>query len=459
MLSLNWRMWIVIVVFVGGIIFALPTSPVYDYVPEWLKLILPNENINLGLDLRGGMHIVLEADTTELSEVEEAVIQADIDGALEVIRNRIDSLGVVEPTIQKQGNRWIVVQLPGLDENDAERALNIIRTAAVLEFKMVSQDPEALRAALGGNIPEGYELAFLYQKDTDGNLLQGEPLLLEEEAVITGASLKDATVDSGQLGGNVVRFEFKPQFARIFETVTGQNIGRRMAIVLDGKVRSAPSIRSRIPGGSGIIEGMGGYQDALDLTIVLRAGSLPVSLDIIENRLVGPSLGQDSINRGVRASLIGVIVLFAFMLVYYKLSGTIADVALIFNIVVLIAALSMFRATLTLPGIAGIALTLGMAVDANVLIFERIREELRSGKTVRAAIDTGYSRAFKTILDANLTTLITTIFLFGFGTGPVRGFAVTLFLGIIISMFTAIIFTRVIFDLAIRRRNLATLSI
>ena len=258
MLSLNWRMWIVIVVFVGGIIFALPTSPVYDYVPEWLKLILPNENINLGLDLRGGMHIVLEADTTELSEVEEAVIQADIDGALEVIRNRIDSLGVVEPTIQKQGNRWIVVQLPGLDENDAERALNIIRTAAVLEFKMVSQDPEALRAALGGNIPEGYELAFLYQKDTDGNLLQGEPLLLEEEAVITGASLKDATVDSGQLGGNVVRFEFKPQFARIFETVTGQNIGRRMAIVLDGKVRSAPSIRSRIPGGSGIIEGMGG---------------------------------------------------------------------------------------------------------------------------------------------------------------------------------------------------------
>ena len=197
----------------------------------------------------------------------------------------------------------------------------------------------------------------------------------------------------------------------------------------------------------------------MDLTIVLRAGSLPVSLDIIENRLVGPSLGQDSINRGVRASLIGVIVLFAFMLVYYKLSGTIADVALIFNIVVLIAALSMFRATLTLPGIAGIALTLGMAVDANVLIFERIREELRSGKTVRAAIDTGYSRAFKTILDANLTTLITTIFLFGFGTGPVRGFAVTLFLGIIISMFTAIIFTRVIFDLAIRRRNLATLSI
>ena len=459
MRSLNWRVWLVIFVLIGGVIFALPTSPVYRYVPEWLKLILPGENVNLGLDLRGGMHVVLEADTSELEGVDENIIQADIDGALEVIRNRIDEFGTFEPTIHKQGNRWIVVQMPGLDENDAARALNLIKTAAVLEFKMVSEDAEGLQEALAGNVPEGFELAFLYEKDNQGNLVQTEPLLLEEEAVITGASLQDAGVSEGNLGGNVVSFEFKPQFARIFETVTGNNIGRRMAIVLDKKVRSAPVIRSRIGGGSGIIEGMGGYQESLDLAIILRAGSLPVPLNIIENRVVGPTLGQDSINRGVRASLVGLVVLFTFMLIYYKLSGTIADFALIFNIVILIAALSMLRATLTLPGIAGMALTLGMAVDANVLIFERIREELRAGKPIRTAIDTGYSRAFRTILDANITTLITTIFLFGFGTGPVRGFAVTLMLGIVISMFTAIVVTRLIFDLATRRRSLATLSI
>jgi preprotein translocase subunit SecD len=233
-----------------------------------------------------------------------------------------------------------------------------------------------------------------------------------------------------------------------------------MAIVLDGKVQSAPSIRSRISGGAGIIEGPPfSYEEARDLAIVLRAGALPVPLTIIENRVVGPSLGRDSIDRGVKASLVGVIVVVAFILVYYRASGGIADFALLLNFVILLAVLSLLRATLTLPGIAGVALTLGMAVDANVLIFERIREELRVGRTVRAAIDAGYRRAFWTIFDSNITTLIAAVFLFQFGTGPVRGFAVTLTLGILISMFTAIVVTRVVFDLATRRRDLATLSI
>jgi len=462
MRSLTWRSWLVVAVVVAGVVFALPTIPVYKYIPEWLKLILPRENINLGLDLRGGMHIVLEADTSKLSGTDEEAIQADVDGALEVIRNRIDSLGVAEPTIQKQGNRWIVVQLPGLEEKDTDRALNIIRTTALLEFKLVSDNTTQLQEALAGKVPEGYELAYQYNKDTSGKLVQGGPLLLEKKPVITGAALKDASVSyqQSQFGEPVVSFEFKPQFAGTFERATGENIGRRMAIVLDGKVQSAPSIRSRISGGSGIIEGPPfSYEEARDLAIVLRAGALPVPLKIIENRVVGPSLGRDSIDRGVKASLVGVIVVVAFMLVYYRASGGIADFALLLNFVILLAVLSLFRATLTLPGIAGVALTLGMAVDANVLIFERIREELRAGKTVRAAIDSGYRRAFWTIFDSNLTTLIAAVFLFQFGTGPVRGFAVTLTLGILISMFTAIVVTRVIFDLTTRRRDLATLSI
>ncbi len=249
------------------------------------------------------------------------------------------------------------------------------------------------------------------------------------------------------------------QGARIFSRVTGANVNKRLAIVLDGKVMMAPNIEDRIPNGSAVIRGSMGAQEAQDLAIVLRAGALQVPMKVIEERTVGPSLGKDSIAKGQFSAILGLVIVIVFVSIYYKLSGLIANTALLMNLVIVMAALAFFDATLTLPGVAGIILTIGMAVDANVLIFERIREELRAGKTVRAAIDQGYSRAFWAIFDSNLTTLLTAIVLYQFGTGPIRGFAVTLSIGIVASMFTAIVVTRVIFDFVTSRRRMATLSI
>lgn len=400
------------------------------------------KRINLGLDLRGGMHLLLKVDTSHLTG--EAKIDAG-DRAVEVIRNRIDQFGVREPTIQKQGDDEIVVQLPGV--TDRERAIDIIGKTAMLEFKLVSADPEKLKNAISGTPVDGFELKYS-QEDN-------EALLLEKEAVLTGDALTNATVrfDQSQFNEPLVALQFNSEGAKKFGEITAANIGKRLAIVLDGKVQSAPRIKEAIPSGEAVITGRFSPEQAQDLALILRVGALPAPMHIEEERTIGPLLGQDSINSGVKASAIGILLIFFFMAVYYLLAGVVADIALLFNLVIIVGCLGMLpyifpgvSATLTLPGIAGIALSLGMAVDANVLINERIREELASGKALRTALANGYNRAFSAIFDSNVTTLIAAFLLFQFGTGPIRGFAVTLTIGLIASLFTAIVVTRNIME-------------
>lgn len=412
-----------------------------------LWMILPlKEKINLGLDLQGGMHLVLRVDTSKLAP--EAKLKAP-ERALEVIRNRIDEFGVKEPSIQLQGTENIVVQLPGV--TDRNRALDLVGKTAHLEFKMVSDDPEKLKIAIAGTVPEGYEL----------NYAENEPLLLEAKEALTGEAVVDAMVDfdSAAFGQPYVGFTLNPQGARVFARLTRENISRRLAIVLDGKVRSAPVIQDEIPSGQGRITGRFSQQEASDLAIVLRAGALPAPVIVEEERTVGPLLGQDSIKYGVRASIVGMLLVSIFVLAYYLLSGMIANIALVLNILFTLAALAYFHATLTLPGIAGLILTLGMAVDANVLINERIREELKLGRQLRAAISNGYNKAFSAIFDSNLTTIIAAAFLFWFGTGPIKGFAITLTIGLVASMFTAIVVTRTIFELLLSMNRLHKLTL
>jgi len=415
-----------------------------------------DKRINLGLDLKGGMHLVLKVDTTALSkEVKEDAAER----ALEVIRNRIDEFGVREPTIQRQGEDEIVVQLPGI--SDRKRAIELIGRTALLEFKLVSDEVDKLKQALEGNVPDGYQLGYSQENN--------EPLLLEEKAVLTGDALSSAAIGFSQAGFPDVSLELNAEGARKFAEITEKNVGRRLAILLDNKVQSAPRIREAIVGGRAQIEGHFSVEQAQDLAIILRVGALPAPMHIEEERTIGPLLGQDSINKGVKASIIGGILIFAFMGIYYLLAGIVANIALIFNLVIILGCLGMLpilfpgvAATLTLPGIAGIALSLGMAVDANVLINERIREELAIGKTLRTAIANGYQKAFSAIFDSNLTTLIAAFLLFQFGTGPIKGFAVTLTIGLIASMFTAIVVTRTIFELLLhfgRLKSLPMLSL
>ncbi len=404
--------------------------------------------LSLGLDLIGGMHLVLEVDTDKLPSGSDPKDVVNI--ALEIIRNRIDTFGVAEPSIQREGNDRIVIQLPGL--KDPQRAKNLIGQTALLEFRLV--DTERLSAAQEGKIPSGYEL-LPSSEDPD------EKFLVRKDVQITGAMLKDARVTfSGQggLGGNMpsVSLEFDNKGAREFAKLTGAHIGEKLAIVLDRKVKSAPVIKDRIDGGRASIEGNFTVADASDLAIVLRAGALPAPVRTIEERIVGPSLGQDSIRKGIFSSVLGLILVILFMSIYYKLSGVIAVIGLLGNIILLLGGMAMLHTTLTLPGIAGIILIIGMSVDSNVLIFERIREEMRTGKSIKSAIDLGYKKAFVTVLDSHVTTLITALILFVFGTGPIKGFAVTLSLGIIISLYTAVVITKTIFDL---RKDYATLSI
>ncbi len=402
-----------------------------------------NKRINLGLDLKGGMHLLLKVDTSHLTG--EAKTDAS-DRAVEVIRNRIDEFGVREPSIQRQGEDEIIVQLPGV--TDRERAIDIIGKTALLEFKLVSPDVDKLKSAIAGTVPEGYELKYSGEDN--------EPLLLEKQAALIGDTLTDAAVNFSQSEFNepVVGLKFNAEGAKKFAEVTAANVGKRLAIVLDGKVQSAPRIKEAIPSGEAVITGRFAIEQAQDLALVLRVGALPAPMHIEEERTIGPLLGQDSINKGIKASIIGSILVFVFMAVYYLLAGLIADVALILNLLIILGGLGVLpvlfpgvSATLTLPGIAGIVLSLGMAVDANVLINERIREELSAGKNLRSAIANGYSKAFSAIFDSNLTTLIAAFLLFQFGTGPIRGFAVTLTIGLIASMFTAIVVTRTIFEL------------
>ncbi|MDI6606214.1 MAG: protein translocase subunit SecD [Candidatus Omnitrophota bacterium] len=405
-----------------------------------------NKRINLGLDLKGGMHLLLKVDTGGLSP--EARKDAT-DRAVEVIRNRIDQFGVRETSIQKQGEDEIVVQLPGV--TDRERSIDIIGKTALLEFKIVSTDLAKLKEAMAGNVPEGYELKYS-QEDNEG-------LLLDKKVALTGAALTNASMrfDQSQFNEPLVALQFNSEGAKKFAEITADNVGKRLAIVLDGKVQSAPRIKEAIPSGEAVITGRFSVEEAKDLALVLRVGALPAPMHIEEERTIGPLLGQDSINKGIKATSIGLGLVFIFMAGIYLFSGIIANIALLLNLVMILGGLGILpflfpgvSATLTLPGIAGIVLSLGMAVDANVLINERIREELAIGRNLRAAIANGYSKAFSAILDSNVTTLIAAFLLFQFGTGPIRGFAVTLTIGLLASLFTAIIVTRTIFEILLQ---------
>ncbi len=501
---------------------------------------LESKSLQLGLDLKGGMHLVLEVDKEGLP-ADEA--QDAMERALEVISNRIDQFGVAEPSIQREGENRIIVQLPGLQ--DEQRAKNLIGRTALLEFVPIAPteqtdlvmraldralaDTLAAMGELSAEPPEGlpeseterlarehpfssrvrfmFDLPFVPMDDVAwveeqvallnlGEVLPSDPdtpgepryrlgwgeesrtgpdeteylpfYVMDAEALMTGSVVADATVrpglDPDYPNSPGVQLRLSREGGRVFAAHTGAHIGEYLALVLDGVVQKAPVIKSRIPAGTPTsITGNFTDEEARDLMILLRAGKLPAPMTIVEERTVGPSLGRDSIKFGLRAMLIGGIFVVLFMLIYYKAAGAVAVGALGSNVFLIIALMASLpvnpKPALTLPGLAGIILTIGMAVDANVLIFERIREELRNNKTVRAAIRDGYERAFMTIMDANITTLIAAAVLLWFGSGPIKGFAVTLSLGIIASMFTSIVGTRVVFDLITVKWNVKHLSI
>jgi preprotein translocase subunit SecD len=526
MKKVGGRLWLLTLVLVGSFVSFLPSyPPLYQAMPSWLKTVLPNKGITLGLDLQGGIHMVLEVDEDRAVEIavdrsvtalqdlvtekkiavdsvkrvghEQITIQiqnADaksptqklidnfpsfvenesedsaINQALETIRNRIDQFGVAEPIVQRQGLKQIVVQLPGV--KDPKRAKDLIKETALLEFKMLDED---IRLDLPGHVakdkeaevlqqfesklPEGDQILFERVVDKDTGVEFRAPYVVRKRVMLTGDVLSDARVAIGQFNDPYVSITFDSKGGQEFERITAEHVKKRMAVVLDNTIYSAPVIQERIAGGRAQITGTFTTQEANDLAIVLRAGALPAPLKIVQDLTVGPSLGQDSIDKGVRATLIAGGMVVVFMIVYYRLSGLIADFALALNLICLMGALSALTATLTLPGIAGIVLTIGMGVDSNVLIFERIREELRSGKAVRSAIDAGYDKALLTIIDSHVTTLITGVALFLFGTGPIKGFAVTLCLGIAINLFTALVGTKVIFDLLYQKQKVEALSI
>ncbi|HON38668.1 MAG TPA: protein translocase subunit SecD [Desulfomonilia bacterium] len=515
---------LILAVLVLGILFAAPSFFGSKEVPEgWIG---PKEKIKLGLDLQGGMHLVLRVvadkavesrmnstvsdlraqmvkqrihyskavsdspetiqialrvpdDYDKLSDLvrgsypylqevnrsskdgvmtveyrmsasQVATIRSQaVEQALETVRNRIDQFGVSEPSIIPQGDDRIVLQLPGV--TDPERAKALLKNTAILEFKLVDEE-HSVQDALRGNVPSGSYIAYM----KEGN----QPILLQQRAVMTGDLLDDARMRiQSTYNEPYVEISFNREGGRIFERVTSENTGKRLAILLDGKVYSAPVIREAISGGKAIIEGRFTDEEASDLAIILRAGSLPAPVEVLEERTVGPSLGQDSIYQGLLSMIIGGLVVVVFMIVYYKFSGLIADLALIANIVLILGALAVLGATLTLPGLGGIVLTIGMAIDANVLVYERIKEELRLGRTAKMAVDAGYKNALPAILDANITTLIAAIVLFQFGTGPVQGFAVTLSIGIIASLFTALVLCRWIQEWLVNYQKIERISI
>ncbi|ORJ61515.1 protein translocase subunit SecD [Geothermobacter hydrogeniphilus] len=390
---------------------------------------------------------------SEIERIREYAVRQ----ALETLRNRVDQFGVSEPTLQMQSGNRILIQLPGI--KDPQRAIALLGKTARLEFKMVAENVDP-QEAVKGKLPPGTELLYERQVNKRTGAVTELPIVVKSKTIMTGDLLSNAQVRiDSRFNEPYVAIDFNAVGAKRFDQVTAANVGKRMAIVLDDTVYSAPVIRERISGGSAQISGSFTSQEATDLAIILRAGSLPAPVKILEDRTVGPSLGHDSISKGIRSVVIGGILVVLSMLIYYSLSGLVANIALMLNLVFILAMLSLFGATLTLPGIAGIVLTVGMAVDANVLIFERIREELRLGKSARNAIDLGYGKAFMTIVDANITTLIAALVLFQFGTGPVKGFAVTLSVGILASMFTAIFVTRLIFDYFLDRRQVKRLRI
>ena len=397
---------------------------------------------------------VTPASATEIRE--QTVLQA-----METINNRVDALGVTEPIISRGTGTRIIIQLPGVD--DPVRVKEIIRTTAQLQFRLVegstAPTPEGV-VLPAGVTPADVDILPGQQLDSFGRATGVQYYAVRKNIPVTGRDLKSARVQKGELGGSNIGFSMTPDGSTKFGELTGANVNRQLAIVLDGRVQSAPVINSRIDG-EGVIEGNFTPQEAADLALVLRSGSLPASLTTLEERTVGPSLGMDSIRAGVTASLIGFALMVVAVLLYYRGAGVNAIIALLLNLLILLGMMAYFKASLTLPGIVGIILTLGMAIDSNVLVFERIREELRAGKGVRASIEAGFSLAFGTVIDTHLTTMIAALFLFQFGTGPVKGFAVTLLIGLAASLFTAFFVSRVIFELVYNRTNrpLASMSI
>ena len=516
----KWKMVLVGIICLLGLSFAAPNFiPLNqaEALPGWL----PRQHISLGLDLQGGSHLLLEVDSktvireyldsmVDAARIElrrdkiryqglgisgngiqvtikdeekvdearkllralerDAVLDEDdgrivmtlnermirdrktaaVQQSIEIVRRRVDETGTREPTIQQQGDDRILVQLPGVD--DPERIKRLLGKTAKMSFHLVDQR-NSVESAMAGRIPPGSWL--LPSEGEDGRMY-----LIRKRVMVSGDTLIDAqpSTDS-RTNEPVVTFRFDTAGAKRFGSATSKNVGKLFAIVLDRKVISAPVIREPILGGSGQISGSFSFQSAQDLALLLRAGALPAPLTILEERSVGPGLGADSIAAGKIASIIGIILVVVFMVAAYGLFGFMADIALIVNMVLILGALSFLQATLTLPGIAGIVLTIGMAVDANVLVFERIREEVRSGRTPISSIDAGYSRAFTTIIDANLTTLIAALLLYAFGSGPVRGFAVTLGLGIVTSVFTAYFVTRLIVVFWFERRRPKTITV
>ena len=519
------RATIIIIVAVLAFLYVCPTINFYEWwqdeyeedhfvlnwpggyeteFPAWLApigRILPKRPVKLGLDLKGGIYLVYEVDDTGLSEKE---MRDAVNLTVEIIRKRVDELGVTEPEIQSEGRNRIVVKLPGI--KDPARAKDLIGTTALLEFKLVNptdalykliQEYDRVKgeaaaggkyAALGdklqtirgdtvfyaddyewvketfadaeemGLVPAGWAVAYsnVVRAEDDETYVElgGEyrsVYLVTEDTPITGKYLRNAQMSYDQYGKPNVEFTWNNEGARIFGELTGAHIKERLAILLDGFVQSAPVIQSRITT-RGEITGNFTSDEASDLALVLRSGALPAKLWLIQEQVVGPSLGRDAIRNGVIASLVAFAIIIFLTVFYYHLAGIVADIALLFNLVIVVAVMVLLHATLTLPGIAGLILSVAMAIDANVLIYERIREELSAGKTVKAAVDTGYRRAFLTIIDSNVTTVIAAVFLYLFGTGPVRGFAVTLTIGIAASMFTAIVVTKAIFDYFTGRR-------
>ncbi|MBI5560162.1 MAG: protein translocase subunit SecD [Deltaproteobacteria bacterium] len=401
----------------------------------------------------GGAELVFTLSESERKRVEDSATTQ----ALETIRNRIDKFGVSEPLIQRQGEGEIVVQLPGM--KDPQRAISLIGKTAILEFRLLDEEGDPLGAVSKG-VPFGDEL--MYQKKTDPKTGRSAetPYLVRREVLLTGDLLSDARVAfDSQFNEPYVSLTFNSMGSRIFERITEANTGKRLAIILDGNIHSAPVIREKIAGGRAQISGGFAYDEANDLAIVLRAGALPAPVNIVQNVTIGPTLGKDSVRAGVKAAVLGWALVFVFMVVYYKFSGVIADFAMVLNLAMLLGVMAWLNSTLTMPGIAGIVLTVGMGVDANVLIFERIKEELKAGRTPRSAVEAGYDRAWWTIIDSHITTLITAAVLFQFGSGPIKGFAVSLSLGIIINLFTSLIGTKLAFDIQNERFRIKRLSI
>ena len=549
--TLKWKVaFLVFIILIAGIIL---TPSLYKGAPKWMSKYIAPEGLNLGLDLQGGMHLVLKVDlekaienTLDLaaSDLKEALAEKKITAvrtssadlqkvvftlpntgvletvrtlvaddfpnlnidiqaeegsfprillslnseevdfikknaviqSLEIIRNRIDQFGVAEPVIIRQGADEIVVQLPGV--KDPERALSLIGQTAQLEFKLLDEESGAdpwqlisqaqssgkwqpgesrkkLNLALQNVLPQGTEIYFERNINPQTGAETKTPLLIKSQVMMTGEMVKNAQV---RVGGNFnepyVGLDLTGRGGKIFGQVTEKNVGKRFAIILDEVVRSAPVIREKILGGSAQISGNFTYEEATDLAIVLRVGALPAPVEIIQNLTVGASLGKDSIDKGLMSGLLGTVLVLVFMMVYYRLSGVIANLGLVLNIFLLFAGLAALGATLTLPGIAGIILSIGMAVDANVLIFERMREEFAIGKSVKSGVEGGYDKAFWTIIDSQVTTLITALALFLFGTGPIKGFAVTLSLGITFNLVSTLFATRLVYDILHSKRLL-----